>query len=787
MKVDKLISRGILSLIFVLLFASISLGQKSLKLGNRFFKKGKYCVALRHYNDYLKNYSDKNAFFKRGVCNYHCGRYKGAIEDLQNSRYLGNYDDNVDKYLALVYHESQDFEKAIVYYKKLLSKFNGSKSERNEIMNNIKRCANGLFVSYFPTSHFIENCGSEINSKLDDILPIQSPNDSNVFYIASNRNYSADQKQFYDEFRVGYVEGNWTELPPVINKKTKDENMMFLDFYNYGTKAIVFSGSYLGSGKFYSYNRSNKKSDSTTKENFLGSVRSEYGFSYVQFVNDSTIVFSSNKKGGYGGYDLYISGYRNGYWFKPINLGPKINTRFDEISPYMTPDAENIYYSSNGLESIGGFDILHSQFSHGDYQWLEPVNLGVPINSPFDEYGYRFLKSGKGGVFNSNRKDFGLGGQDIYWVYYKQAASVSKGYPGEVPYLKYKRLVPMNGTEKGKYSKKNQNKKKGDSGHKKVTSQVVTKDKKNKSKSHKKDTFDTKNDKKADKGKKGLGKENVNSPHNIKNVNRDKVAKNSDFSKDNSAVNKESEEFIIPRIFTHDNGFKENETLYAFLNKLGRLMKKYSRLKIEIVGNTFNKERKGKNIVNSVDIAKRFADSLKLRMIDGDRIIVRGVGDNFPVANPNGPVVSKNIISKLNNRLDIYLHDYENIPITVKYEPILISSKIKDYRCELYRANLIGLSYKVLVKVGDFLSYNELLNKYPDSWIETDGDHKIYYYTIGLYQKYSQAKNVYNKIIQIKGTRVRVVPYIDGVRIDRRQALKYAKTYTDLVNYLENK
>ncbi len=249
---------------------------------------------------------------------------------------------------------------------------------------------------------------------------------------------------------------------------------------------------------------------------------------------------------------------------------------------------------------------------------------------------------------------------------------------------------------------------------------------------------------------------------------------------------KVGKEFFIPVIFTNSGGFEDNQSTYNFLNELGKLMKQYPQLKVEIVGNSFKKGGEGVNIINSVAFARNFADSLKLRMINSRRIIVRGVGKSFPVVNPNISIVSKNVISKFNNRLDIYMHNYKELPIKIKRQPIIISQKIRDDRYQLYRSNLIGLSYKILVKTGDFLFHDELLAEYPDSWIETDDEHNKYYYTVGLYQKYKKAKAVYKDIAKKRSGEIKVIPYIDGLRITPKEALTYAKTYPDLVNYLEN-
>ncbi len=813
MKIDKLISGSLLSLILMLFFASTSFGQSSLKLGNRSFKKGEYRMAVKHYNDYLRKYSDRDVFLKRGISNYHCGRYEFAIEDLENSRFLGKFDNRIDKYLALTYHEKQDFEKAIIHYKKFLAKFRGSRKERNKIVDNIKRCANGVFLKNKRTTHFIENCGSDVNSKLDEILPIQSPNDSSVFYFASNRDYAEEEIQAYDELKVGYIDNNWKQLPLITSEKKAEESTIFLDFLKQGTDALVFSGSYLNSGVYYKYGRANKNSENIVKEKINNPFLDEYGFSYVQFVNDSTIVFSSNKKGGYGGYDIYISGYRNGHWFKPINLGRNINTKFDEISPYMTPDAQNIYYSSNGLKSTGGFDILHAQFSYVEDDWLEPTNLGLPINSPFDEYGYRFLKSRKGGIFNSNRKDLGMGGQDIYWVYYKRLIPISNSYSNEVPCLKHKPLVAVIDTKEKKNKKditrieiekdkgKNNIEKKKinteenrnvpDIDSKNVDSKTtsaknkITDVSKPKSKNDPISVF-SEGDNLAETRKENIKENDPNSVYEQMKIKQNTVIDKDLNNEIDSTKEKIAEEVIVPIIFTDSDGIKDKKAAYSFLDELGQLMQKYPDLKVEIVGNSFKKGGEGVDIMNSVSIAKNFADSLSLRMIGKGRIIVRGVGDNFPVVNPNGSKMSKDTIAKYNNRLDIYLHNYKDVPIAVKYEPLPISRKIRDGRCELYRANLMGLSYKILVNTGDFLFYDRLLNEYPDSWIEIDEKHKKYCYTVGIYQSYVSAKVVYNEILREGNKGIKIIPYIDGIRVTRKEALAYAKIYSDLVNYLEN-
>lgn len=123
------------------------------------------------------------------------------------------------------------------------------------------------------------------------------------------------------------------------------------------------------------------------------------------------LYFSSNKPGGYGGMDLYVSEWEGGRWGMPINLGPDINTEGNEIFPYISPDSR-LYFASNSHVGLGGLDIYYAT-PKGKGDWNTPVNLGAPINSTGDDFGISFSENGSWGVFTSNRTG-GKGGDDLY-------------------------------------------------------------------------------------------------------------------------------------------------------------------------------------------------------------------------------------------------------------------------------------------------------------------------------------------------------------------------------------
>ena len=123
-----------------------------------------------------------------------------------------------------------------------------------------------------------------------------------------------------------------------------------------------------------------------------------------------TLIFSSNREGGYGGMDLYKSEFLNGQWSAPANLGPHINTTKNEVFPYVH-ETGKLYFASNGHGGYGGLDVYAAKRMNST--WGAPTNIGSPINTLDDDFGYVVDATGKSGFFSSARKG-GLGKDDVY-------------------------------------------------------------------------------------------------------------------------------------------------------------------------------------------------------------------------------------------------------------------------------------------------------------------------------------------------------------------------------------
>ena len=129
-----------------------------------------------------------------------------------------------------------------------------------------------------------------------------------------------------------------------------------------------------------------------------------------------TIYFSSDCSGGYGGLDIYfVTKNSAGQWSEPQNIGSNINTKYDDNYPNISSDGKKFYFSSKGHESMGDYDLFRSFYNEETKQWSAPINIGYPINTPFDNTTISYSKDEKYGFIAANRKE-GFGNLDIYRI-----------------------------------------------------------------------------------------------------------------------------------------------------------------------------------------------------------------------------------------------------------------------------------------------------------------------------------------------------------------------------------
>ncbi|UKT65650.1 OmpA family protein [Pedobacter mucosus] len=213
-----------------------------------------------------------------------------------------------------------------------------------------------------------------------------------------------------------FVNSSWSLAKP-LSTKINTQN------YNEGAQTISPDGKYLfftgcnrpdGLGRCDIYVSHREGKDWSKPYNVGKPINSEYWESQPAISPDGrTLYFISNRPGGFGGYDIWKSTITDdAKWGAAINLGPEINTPFDENTPFIHADGKTLYFSSNGWPGFGNKDIYYSRIDNQG-KWQKPVNIGFPINSFEDESGLVVSADGNFGLFSSNLKD-GFGKQDIY-------------------------------------------------------------------------------------------------------------------------------------------------------------------------------------------------------------------------------------------------------------------------------------------------------------------------------------------------------------------------------------
>jgi outer membrane protein OmpA-like peptidoglycan-associated protein len=250
--------------------------------------------------------------------------------------------------------------------------------------------------------------GPEINTANDEYLPTATADESMLIFTRKINN----NEDFYKSVKVN---GKWqtaTYLSDQINTPEYNEGAQSI---SQDGKVLFFTGCNRpdGLGRCDIY-ISQKKGDDWSKPYDLPPPVNTPGWeSQPSLSSDGrTLYFVSNRKGGYGGYDIWKSTLTGNGWGEPENLGPNINTVYDEQSPFIHPDDSTLYFCSNGWPGLGGMDLFVSRLGK-DGQWQKPENLGYPINTNGDENGLTLTANGKDAFFSSNNLS-GYGGYDIY-------------------------------------------------------------------------------------------------------------------------------------------------------------------------------------------------------------------------------------------------------------------------------------------------------------------------------------------------------------------------------------
>ncbi len=415
--------------------------------------RGEIRLAQSLYLDLMKTRSaDPTICFETGIA-FFSGTPDEQVEAVryfEMARDRSNANDTIPElyyYLgrSLQYsHRCKEAKTAYQHFNRQIEHMHHSHKLRKEMKERIEMCDHCIFYKklnevnpltrheqikdrqrYFisHTEYYLfENFGRDVNTEDADYANVLYDGDRKMLFTSRRLENELDAKyvdgKYYENIYLAKWENEDIYKPTEVEKtdfftsKSKDQ------FH----KATVSIGP--KEDKIFIYKNqkiwmSNRNGESWDEPKALPDVINELNARVTSVFlseDESTLLVTSDRKGGYGKLDIYQSEKNDdGSWGSLENLGRQVNSKFNEETPWMTKDGKRLYFSSKGHSSIGGYDVFYSERKE-DGSWKRPMNLGIPINTPNDELHYIGSRYDSLVAFYSSRRTGGYGDFDLYKI-----------------------------------------------------------------------------------------------------------------------------------------------------------------------------------------------------------------------------------------------------------------------------------------------------------------------------------------------------------------------------------
>lgn len=412
-------------LLFVFQVKTQNLSREDKKIwfkADNLFEYGDYLNALNLYEGLiLKDSNNKEINYNLGVCHFKLKKGKDQAKKYLSRITTSNYKE-VSYYLARLHHLSREYDAAISKFK-IYKNIKGYKRYNDgEIDDLIAKCQTAVLLENTANKTIqIENLGKTINSVYSEYSPQISAEENKLFFTSRRKNKLWDRKDpfgdYYENIFYSEFNNNVWKSPEIL------DTVVNSDFHDActgisadGEQLLLFRTSKDGkSGSIYESNFSAGlwTTPAALNQNVNSLDYAETSACYSS--NGNTIFFSSNRSGGMGGKDLYyVKKLPNGEWGEAYNLGPKINTKYNEHAPFIHPSGNTLFFSSEGHNNMGGYDIFKSNFDESG-EFDAPINMGYPINTVDDDVFF-VLNADESTGYLSSEREGGYGAHDLYKV-----------------------------------------------------------------------------------------------------------------------------------------------------------------------------------------------------------------------------------------------------------------------------------------------------------------------------------------------------------------------------------
>lgn len=333
-------------------------------------------------------------------------------------------DPNIDKkihlYLGQSNHLNENWDAAISEYQKEKQMITGSAHphEIKKLDKRIQECKNGKELQKNPMRVFVDNLGEGVNTDFVEYFPVITTDESELFFTARRPDtyggeIDSEDGVYREDIYVSTREnGKWQKSKNIGPPVNSDNHDATVGLSPDGKTMFIYKG--FNNGDLYECDYINGVW--SKPDDMSNNINTKHRETSASLSYDGKILyFVSNREDlTLGGLDIFMSKRdEKGKWGKPVNLGPSINTEYDEETVFAHPDGKTLYFSSNGHNTMGGFDVFKSVYENG--RWGTPENLGYPINTAGDEISFVINANGKRAYYSTTQEG-GFGQRDIYVI-----------------------------------------------------------------------------------------------------------------------------------------------------------------------------------------------------------------------------------------------------------------------------------------------------------------------------------------------------------------------------------
>lgn len=407
-------------------------------LADEYFFNENYKAALSNYLALLQEEPEDLKFnYNAGLC-----YLNSDFEKIKSIPYFEKvifYDEEASTVYYLMgqaYQNDFQFDRAIDMFNKFIEFYDlGAEFTIEDAELQIEYCENAYELMKFPKDCTFENLGAHINSEYPDYFPFVTTDERFIAYTSKRDDGSSMQPDGTYASNIYYsnvVEGEYTDgvpMPGASNDPAESE--VIVGMSGDGAKMLLMKGFEGISGDIFEGDFSDDRLGNIHPlDRKVNSKAREIAASFSEDGN--SIYFVSDRDGGYGGTDIWIiKKVPTGAWGVPFNAGPEVNTELDEDFPNLSPDGKFLYFSSKGHFSMGGYDIFKAKWNPDSNRFMNPRNLGYPINSVDDDMNFRISRTGRYGYMSALRED-GFGDYDIYRITINEVESEFSVVRGEI-------------------------------------------------------------------------------------------------------------------------------------------------------------------------------------------------------------------------------------------------------------------------------------------------------------------------------------------------------------------